>query len=369
MLLPVGISFYTFQTLSYTIDIYRGDKEPERHFGIFALYVSFFPQLVAGPIERSTRLLPQLNKKHTFNYLRVKNGLLLMLWGFFKKIVIADRLAALVNTVYNHPTDYQGIVLIIATVFFAFQIYCDFSAYSDIAIGAAKIMGYDLMKNFNRPYFSKSIAEFWRRWHISLGSWFRDYLYFSLGGNKAGKYVWYKNIMIVFLMSGLWHGANWNFVIWGCLHAFYILFSLFIKNIKLYIHNFLNIKKDMFFYKILQVICTFILVDFAWIFFRASTLSDSIYIIKNLFVINLGTLYDKSLHNIGLDEKDLYLSILLILFLIIVQIKQRKTKIIDAINSQPIYIRWGIYFAGIYSIITFGYYGQGHESQFIYFQF
>ena len=175
--------------------------------------------------------------------------------------------------------------------------------------------------------------------------------------------------MIVFLMSGLWHGANWNFVIWGCLHAFYILFSLFIKNIKLYIHNFLNIKKDMFFYKILQVICTFILVDFAWIFFRASTLSDSIYIIKNLFVINLGTLYDKSLHNIGLDEKDLYLSILLILFLIIVQIKQRKTKIIDAINSQPIYIRWGIYFAGIYSIITFGYYGQGHESQFIYFQF
>ena len=180
VLLPVGISFYTFQTLSYTIDVYRGQKKAEKHLGIFALYVSFFPQLVAGPIERSTRLLPQFKKENSFDYLRFKNGLLLMLWGFFKKIVIADRLAVLVNTVYNNPIDYQGITLIIATIFFAFQIYCDFSAYSDIAIGASKIMGYDLMKNFNRPYFSKSIAEFWRRWHISSGSWFRDYLYFFL---------------------------------------------------------------------------------------------------------------------------------------------------------------------------------------------
>ena len=369
ILLPVGISFYTFQTLSYTIDVYRGNKSPESHFGIFALYVSFFPQLVAGPIERSTKLLPQFKKNNTFNYLRVKNGSLLMLWGFFKKIVIADRLAVLVNTVYNNPTDYQGIVLIVATIFFAFQIYCDFSAYSDIAIGASKIMGYDLMKNFNRPYFSKSIAEFWRRWHISLGSWFRDYLYFSLGGNKTHKYKWYKNIMIIFLVSGLWHGANWNFVIWGCLHGFYILVALLIKGMKFKIYNLLNIKKDMLFSRIIQVISTFILVDFAWIFFRANTFSDSIYIIKNLFIINLDVIYDKSLHNLGLDEKDLYLSILLIIFLLFVQLKQRKIKIIDAVNSKPIYIRWSIYLIGIYSIITLGYYGQGNESQFIYFQF
>jgi len=369
VLLPVGISFYTFQTLSYTIDIYRGDKEPESHLGIFALYVSFFPQLVAGPIERSTRLLPQFKQINEFDYLRLKNGFLLMLWGLFKKIVIADRLAVVVNTVYNTPTNYEGIVLIIATIFFAFQIYCDFSAYSDIAIGASKIMGYDLMKNFNRPYFSKSISEFWRRWHISLGSWFRDYLYFSLGGNKGGKYKWYKNIMIVFLISGLWHGANWNFVIWGGLHGFYMLLSLLFKNVKSNIYYLLKIKKEMFFIKLIQVITTFILVDFAWIFFRANTFSDSIYIVKNLFIINLGVLYDKSLHNLGLDEKDLYLSILLILFLIIVQFKQRKVNIIDTISSKPVYIRWPIYLIGIYSIIVFGYYGQGNSSQFIYFQF
>ena len=369
VLLPVGISFYTFQTLSYTIDVYRGDKNPEKHLGIFALYVSFFPQLVAGPIERSTRLLPQFKQINNFDYLRVKNGFLLILWGLFKKIVIADRLAVLVNTVYNNPTNYEGIILIIATIFFSLQIYCDFSAYSDIAIGASKIMGYDLMNNFNRPYFSKSISEFWKRWHISLGSWFRDYLYFSLGGNKNGKFKWYKNIMIVFLVSGLWHGASWNFVIWGALHGFFMLFALFFKKIKQNIFYFFNIKKDMFFVKLIQVIFTFILVDFAWIFFRSNTLSDSIYIIKNIFIINLDFLYDKSLHNLGLDEKDLYLSILLILFLLIIQLKQRKIKIIELINSKPIYVRWSIYILGIYSIIIFGYYGQGNASQFIYFQF
>ena len=369
VLLPVGISFYTFQTLSYTIDVYRGQKKAEKHLGIFALYVSFFPQLVAGPIERSTRLLPQLKKENSFDYLRFKNGLLLMLWGFFKKIVIADRLAVLVNTVYNNPIDYQGITLIIATIFFAFQIYCDFSAYSDIAIGASKIMGYDLMKNFNRPYFSKSIAEFWRRWHISLGSWFRDYLYFFLGGNKKGQLIWYKNLMLVFLISGLWHGANWTFVIWGFLHGFYMIFSIVVKNIKKYIFGVLNINEKMYLVKFSKVFITFILVDFAWIFFRSNSLNDAIYIVKNLFIFNINVLYDKSLHNLGLDEKDLYLSILLILFLIIVQIKQKNIDIIDYINTKPFYIRWSFYFIGIFSIITFGYYGQGNESQFIYFQF
>ena len=364
VILPVGISFYTFQTLSYSIDVYRGHKKPEKHLGIFALYVSFFPQLVAGPIEKSTHFLPQLHKKIKFNYLRFKEGALLIIWGLFKKIVIADRLAVLVNTVYNDPTNYQGIILIIATIFFAFQIYCDFSAYSDIAIGTARIMGYDLIKNFNRPYFSKSIAEFWRRWHMSLGGWFRDYLYLPLGGNKDNKLNWQKNILIVFLISGLWHGANWTFVIWGAIHGTYIVIGSLLKKINIFKFN-----REKIYYKFLQILITFTLVDFAWIFFRANSLSDAIYIIKNIFIINLNVLYDKSLHKLGLDEKDLILSILLIIFLLIVQIIQRKTNITNWILAKNIFIRWSIYLIAIYSIIMFGFYAQGHQSQFIYFQF
>lgn len=232
MLLPVGISFYTFQSLSYSIDVYRGEKEPERNFGKFALYVAFFPQLVAGPIERSTNLLPQFDRRISFDYDRFVSGLRLMLWGFFKKIVIADRLAIYVNEVYNSPAEFQGLTLILATYFFAFQIYCDFSGYSDIAIGAARIMGYDLMINFRQPYFSQSIAEFWKRWHISLSTWFKDYLYIPLGGNRVAKNRWYFNLMAVFLISGLWHGANWTFVLWGFLHGFYLVFSIWTQNIR-----------------------------------------------------------------------------------------------------------------------------------------
>ncbi|MCE7945771.1 MAG: MBOAT family protein, partial [Chlorobi bacterium CHB1] len=226
ILLPVGISFYTFQTLSYTIDVYRSEKTPERNFIKFALYVTFFPQLVAGPIERSTRLLPQFDHEHKFDANRVVSGLRLMLWGFFKKLVIADRLALYVNEVYNNPADYTGLPVIIATYFFAFQIYCDFSAYSDIAIGAARVLGFDLMKNFRQPYLAQSIGEFWKRWHISLSTWFRDYLYIPLGGNRVSRLRWYVNLMAVFLISGLWHGANWTFVVWGALHGSYFVLSL-----------------------------------------------------------------------------------------------------------------------------------------------
>ena len=220
-LLPVGISFYTFQTLSYTIDIYRRKQKPEYHFGRFALFVSFFPQLVAGPIERSVNLIPQFRQDFKFEYERVKEGILLMVWGFFKKVVIADRLAEYVNLVYNNPADFAGLQNVIATFFFSFQIYCDFSGYSDIAIGSALIMGYRLMTNFRRPYFAASIGEFWHRWHISLSTWFRDYVYISLGGNRVVKWRYYYNLFITFLVSGLWHGAEWTFVIWGAIHGFY----------------------------------------------------------------------------------------------------------------------------------------------------
>ncbi len=215
ILLPIGLSFHTFQAMSYTIEIYRGNLKAERHFGIYALYVMFYPQLVAGPIERPQNLIHQFYEKHIFDYQRITDGLKLMAWGLFKKVVIADRLAILVNQVYDNPTNYKGLPLIFATIFFSFQIFCDFSGYSDMAIGAAKVMGFKLMTNFNRPYSSKSISEFWKRWHISLSTWFRDYLYISFGGNRVSIPRWYFNLFFVFLVSGLWHGAKWTFVIWG----------------------------------------------------------------------------------------------------------------------------------------------------------
>jgi alginate O-acetyltransferase complex protein AlgI len=283
VLLPVGISFYTFQTLSYTIDVYRGEKEPERHFGLFALYVSFFPQLVAGPIERSTRLLPQMHKHFKFDYEKVKNGILQMCWGFFKKVVIADRLAEYVNMVYNNTGSYDGLHYVIATVFFAFQIYCDFSGYSDIAIGTASIMGFDLMRNFRRPYLAHNIREFWQRWHISLSTWFRDYLYIPLGGNRVVKWRWYYNLFITFLISGLWHGANWTFIIWGALHGFYLVFSIWTLNIRGKFNTaiFGNTKS---LYKIAQIAITVLLAWFAWIFFRANNTGDAFHIINKIFM-------------------------------------------------------------------------------------
>ncbi len=221
LLLPIGISFYTFKSLSYTMDIYRNDIKAERNLGKYALFVSFFPQLLAGPIEKSKDFLCQFSEKQAFDYERVKNGLLLMLWGFFQKLVVADRLAILVNTVYDNPSAYKGFEIIVATIFFSFQIYCDFSSYSDIARGAAQVLGFRSTNNFKQPYFSKSIKEFWRRWHITLSSWFKDYLYFPLGGNKCGKLRNYFNIMVVFLVSGLWHGAGLNYIIWGGLHGIF----------------------------------------------------------------------------------------------------------------------------------------------------
>ena len=253
IILPVGISFYTFQTLSYTIDIYRKQLEPTKDALSFFAFVAFFPQLVAGPIERAAHLLPQFYKIHKFNYNQVKSGLLLMAFGLFKKMVIADRLAILVNQVYNNPTEYEGVQIIIATIFFAFQIYCDFSGYSDIAIGLARTMGFDLMKNFDSPYLSKSITEFWRRWHISLSTWFRDYVYIPLGGSRNGKYKMYFNLFAVFLVSGLWHGAAMTFIIWGAIHGFIIVIEkAFTKQRKL-LYKKLKISKNIFIRKMIFI--------------------------------------------------------------------------------------------------------------------
>ena len=274
IILPMGISFYTFQAASYTIDVYRGDIKPERHFGIFALFVMFFPQLVAGPIERSRNLLPQFYEKHGFDAHRVVSGIRIMLWGFFKKIVIADRAAIAVNTIYNSAFDYKGLYLTAATVLFAFQIYCDFSGYSDIAKGCARVLGFDLMDNFKNPYLSKSIKEFWRRWHISLSTWFMDYVYIPLGGNREGEAKKDRNLLITFLVSGLWHGANWTFVLWGGLHGIYQVIGQLTLGMRRRVKKLLHLYDNKI-GGLISVIITFGLVCFGWIFFRANTASDA----------------------------------------------------------------------------------------------
>jgi D-alanyl-lipoteichoic acid acyltransferase DltB (MBOAT superfamily) len=274
--LPIGLSFHTFQAMSYTIEVYRGNQKPEKHFGIYALYVMFYPQLVAGPIERPQHIFPQLYEKHDPDSSMIGSGLRLMAWGFFKKMVIADHLALYVDKVFEHPGNFPGFPSLTAVIFFSFQIYCDFSAYSDIARGAARVMGFSLMRNFNFPYFSKSIREFWTRWHISLSSWFRDYLYISMGGNRLGFARWCFNILIVFLISGLWHGANWTFVIWGGLHGFFMLAGIlknrfsnkYLNKLRLQIPGFLN------------TLTVFCLVSFGWIFFRSKNLPMAIETIR-----------------------------------------------------------------------------------------
>ena len=370
LLLPVGISFYTFQTLSYTIDVYNNKTSCANHLGIFAVYVSFFPQLVAGPIERSNRLLPQFFKKQIFSFNRVKAGLQQMLWGFFKKVVIADRLAIIVDGVYNNPNDYSGFALIIATVFFAFQIYCDFSGYSDIAIGSAKIMGYELMDNFKRPYFSKSISEFWKRWHISLSSWFKDYVYIPLGGNRVLKWRWYYNLFITFLVSGLWHGANWTFVVWGALHGLYLILAIFFAQQKNYLINLFNIRNS-YFHKLYQVSSTFFLVVFAWIFFRANNLSDAIYIISNIFS-SIGEYTDirnikVQMRGIGVGLNDILISITLIFIMELYNVYERDDNVWDKLEQKPQWVRWAFYYLLLFGILFLAPYSN--VNNFIYFQF
>lgn len=371
VILPVGISFYTFQALSYTMDVYRGEIYAEKNILKYALFVSFFPQLVAGPIERSKNLLIQFNEEHHFDYERVKNGLLLMLWGFFMKLVIADRVALLVNQVYNNWQQYAGLELVIATVFFAVQIYCDFGSYSNIAIGAAQVMGFTLMENFKQPYFATSVADFWRRWHISLTSWFRDYLYIPLGGNKKGKVRKYINVMIIFLTSGLWHGASWHFVIWGALNGFFQIIGDSTKKYRQKILQLLEVNTRCFSYRLLQMVLTFILVDFTWIFFRADGFKVALQIIQKMFsTFNPWILFDGTLFTLGMDRKDFIVALIAIAILWIVDYFHTKGSVRQWISQQNLIFRWGLYYFVIFSILIFGIYGPGYDAAaFIYFQF
>lgn len=372
IVLPIGLSFHTFQSLSYTIEVYRGNYRAERRLGIFALYVMFYPQLVAGPIERPQNLLKEFHREHFFDYDRVVAGLQSMLWGFFQKVFIADRLAPFVNTVYNDPRHYQGISFLIATVLFALQIYCDFSGYTDIARGAAQVMGFHLMVNFNRPYFSRSIAEFWKRWHISLSTWFRDYFYVSLGGNRVSRPRWYFNLLFTFLVSGLWHGASWTYVIWGALNGFYLIAEIVLGNWSKRLFPRSGPPAPGF--PLGAVLRTFCLTCFAWIFFRANNVQDAFYIVGHLFQGFAEV--PKHLHEVtfvrgaillGQNQQEFFLALLGLAILFSAHLLQAKPGIGEIFSRQSVAVRWSVYYAAFILILFFGAFNQ--SQQFIYFQF
>lgn len=358
--LPIGISFYTFQALGYTIDVFGGKTKPERHLGIFALFISFFPQLVAGPIERAGNLLAQLKQDRPFDYEKVASGFWLAAWGLFKKIVIADRLAVYVDSVYGHLPQSSGLQLLLAAYFFSFQIYCDFSGYSDIAIGCARMMGYDLRKNFDAPYFSASLPEFWRRWHISLMSWFRDYLYFPLGGSRRGKARKHYNQLIVFLVSGLWHGANLTFLVWGAYHAVLQIVSNLTMPLRQRV--FARMRIAPWLVRAGGIFVTFHLVCLGWVFFRAPTINHALRIFQKLTfrTMDVSTMFGP------LDSVEFTVALLSIAILLIVELAQSGKNSAKIIRGTPVFVRYPLYVMLILAILLVGVF---EEEPFLYFQF
>jgi alginate O-acetyltransferase complex protein AlgI len=364
--LPIGLSFHTFQAMSYTIEVYRGHHKAERHFGLYALYVMFYPQLVAGPIERPQNLLYQFRQHKQFDYDSVVNGIKLMMWGLFKKLVVADRLAIITDPIFKDPRHHNHIDILVAAFLFSFQIFCDFSGYSDMAIGAARVMGFRLMKNFDRPYHAKSISEFWKRWHISLSTWFRDYLYISLGGNRVSIPRWYFNIFFVFLVSGFWHGANWTFIAWGALHGFYFIFARVTATARQKINEVTGITKVKWLYEGSQVLVTFTLVMLAWIFFRANNMSDALYMLQQT-PLAIADIYHGLAGDVALETKASWgMAFVVIGVLEAIHLLQRKNNILSLINGRPIYVRWALYYAFVLAIVFLGVFDN---RQFIYFQF
>lgn len=361
IILPVGISFYTFQTMSYTIDAYRKKIEPTTNLLAFSAFVSFFPQLVAGPIERASSFLPQFIKKKQFDYTTAVDGMRQILWGLFKKMIIADNCAEIANTIFNSPADHSASTLVLGAVFFAFQIYGDFSGYSDIAIGTARLFGFNLMKNFSFPYFSRDIAEFWRRWHISLSSWFRDYVYIPLGGSKASKTKQIRNVFIVFIVSGFWHGANWTFIIWGALNALFFLPLLLFKKNRTHLDTVAQGKFFPTFRELIAMVSTFLLSTMTWIFFRA----ESIYHAKEYFQY----MFDWSLFSAPntLSKSQLKITALLLMFFLLIEWLGRENEYaierIDRLNKIQ---RWSFY---AFLLALIGSCMPTSQNPFIYFQF
>ncbi|GGZ37953.1 O-acyltransferase [Echinicola pacifica] len=362
IILPVGISFYTFQTLSYSIDVYKRKLEPTKDFIAFSAFVSFFPQLVAGPIERATHLLPQFYKKRTFEYSKAVDGMRQILWGLFKKIVIADNCAEFANQIFNNSAELNGSTLVLGAIFFTFQIYGDFSGYSDIAIGTSRLFGFDLMQNFNFPYFSRDIAEFWRRWHISLSTWFRDYLYIPLGGSRGGTWMKVRNTFIIFIVSGFWHGANWTYIVWGILNAIYFLPLLLTNNNR---NNLETIAQGKFFPSIKEfsfMLITFGLTVFAWIFFRAENMGHAISYISEILSPSIFSIPKFT------DMSRALMTIILIAIFVLVEWKGREGHFAISHIGQRWHrsLRWTFYSLIIFAI---GMFMPSVESPFIYFQF
>jgi len=356
IVLPVGISFYTFQTLSYTIDVYRRKLEPTQDILAFSAFVSFFPQLVAGPIERATNLLPQFYSKRNFSYEKAADGMRQILWGLFKKIVIADNCAEYANLIFNNSDDYSGSTLIMGALFFTFQIYGDFSGYSDIAIGTARLFGFKLMQNFAFPYFSRDIAEFWRRWHISLSTWFRDYLYIPLGGSRGGTRSKIRNTFVIFIVSGFWHGANWTFIIWGLLNALYFLPLLLLNRHRVNTDQVAENRVYANVREIGKMAITFVLTVFAWIFFRADNVTHAFRYIHDLFSSEI----------IAFPEVVNIEVISLVLFFMVIEWFGRPAQYaLEKITMFPRWLRWSFYFLLIILMFVF----TGGQQEFIYFQF
>ncbi len=372
VLLPVGISFFTFQALSYTMDVYRKDIDVERNVFRYALFVSFFPQLVAGPIERSGNLLTQLRAPKDFNAERARRGLLVMAWGLFLKVVLADNLARVVNPVYDSFMNYSGIELVLATCLFAFQIYCDFAGYSYIAIGSADILGVSLMENFRCPYLAVSVKDFWHRWHISLSTWFSDYLYIPLGGNRKGKARKYINTMIVFFVSGLWHGANWTFVVWGVLNGVMIVLSDMTKGLREKVMRVLKVDPHRFSHKLFRRVLTFLLIGITWVFFRAPDLSIALQIFGRIFGdLQLPKLFSPAIFDMLFHAQTAVLILLCVLALMVVDgMKYKGYHVDEMILRQSAPFRWTVYLGILFVIMAFGVYGNLFgQTQFIYFQF
>lgn len=361
IILPVGISFYTFQTLSYSIDVYKEKLKPTHDFIAFSAFVSFFPQLVAGPIERATHLLPQFYKERNFDYNKAVDGMRQILWGLFKKVVIADNAAYFANLIFNNSADYSGSTLLLGALFFTFQIYGDFSGYSDIAIGTSRLFGFDLMQNFNFPYFSRNIAEFWRRWHISLSTWFRDYLYIPLGGSRGSSWMKVRNIFIIFIVSGFWHGANWTFIVWGALNAIYFLPLLLTKKNRLFLGDVAEDRMWPSLREAGMMLGTFGLTVLAWVFFRAENVSHAFSIIAEIFSSSLFTI-----PSIEGKRRALIILLFIVAFLLIEWNGRKEEYAIASLGvtwKRP--LRYAFYYGIMFALVWF----QGEEQQFIYFQF
>jgi D-alanyl-lipoteichoic acid acyltransferase DltB (MBOAT superfamily) len=362
IILPIGLSFHTFQSLSYVIEVYYGRQKAERNFIPYATYVMFFPQLVAGPIERPQNLLHQFYERHDFDHDRITAGLKRMAWGFFKKLVVADRLALYVNDVYAAPQNFSGLQLTVATVFFAYQIYCDFSGYSDIAIGSAQILGFKLMENFKTPYYSRSISEFWHRWHISLSTWFRDYLYIPMGGSRAGLPRWVLAVLVTFTISGLWHGANWTYVVWGGLNGVYLLAGTTTKVWRDKIFAAIGLHRETLLRRGIMMASTFVLTTLGWIVFRAKNLGDAWYVVGHLA-------HGWDFSHIGTEQfllRQMPVAVGGVILLELGQLLHGRISVPSLLSKFPMAPRWALYAGFVLAVVLFGIY---RKTQFIYFQF